>query len=74
MQEHLEDDSLSLSNNVIIEDARATLDEDKDNIKSKDDEEMGNKLGINSDSVNLDVDHFGITDLLEDDRLLLDRN
>ena len=73
VQGNLEEDPSSSRNNVMIKDAGATLDEDKDNIKA-DYEEMGNALGIHSDSVSLDVDHFGITNLLENDRLLLDRH
>ena len=49
------------------------MDEDEDNI-GEEDEEIYNGLGIISDSINLDVDHFGSTDILEDDRLFLDCN
>ena len=55
VQGHLEDDPSSTSNNVMIEDVGTTLDQDKDIIKA-DDEEMGSGLGINSDSINLNVD------------------
>ena len=73
VQGHLEDNPSSTSNNVPIEEAGATVDKDENNIGEKD-EETDIRLGIDSDSVNLYVDHFGITDLLEGNRLFLDRN
>ena len=68
-----EDDPSSTSKIVLIEGRRAIVDEDEDNI-GEEDEEMDNGLGIDSDSINLYVDHFGITNLLENNRVFLDCN